>query len=135
MRSIFYIGLKIFLIAALSGLAVDLTFRHREEHRRTVEQRNTRIIMAMVAVLSLLAFAFYNAEFQQYQGRYLFTLLMPLSLWLALGLDAWRRITTRSIVQDRSIEPIGTWVICQSGRYIDRNTIALPQRAALDCFQ
>lgn len=109
MQSIFYTGLKLFLIAALSGLAVDLTFRHREEHRRTIEQRNTRIIMAMVAVLSILAFAFYNAEFQQYQGRYLFTMLVPLSLWLALGLDAWRRITTRSIIQDRSIEPTGTW--------------------------
>jgi hypothetical protein len=108
MQSIIYTVLKLFLAVALSGLAFDLTFRHREENRRTVEQRNTRVIMASVAVLSILAFAYYNAEFQQYQGRYLFTLLIPLSLWLALGLDAWRRFITRSIMKDRSVEPTGS---------------------------
>jgi hypothetical protein len=74
---------------AFSGLGVDMV---RNRVRITLEQRNAWIVLSVVAVLSIAAFAYYNSEFQQHQGRYMFPLLIPLGLWLAAGLDAWRRL-------------------------------------------
>lgn len=40
--------------------------------------------------LGLLAYVYYNLEFVQLQGRYLYPALLPLALLTARGLDAWR---------------------------------------------
>jgi hypothetical protein len=109
MPSRVYMLLRFFMIVALSGLITDIYFRRHEVERITTEQRNTRILMGMVAFFSMLAYAFYNLEFQQYQGRYMFTLLIPLSIWFTLGLDAWRRILTGGVIEDRSINAYGKW--------------------------
>jgi hypothetical protein len=55
--------------------------------------------MIATTLLSVLAYIYYNTEFQQYQGRYMFTMLIPLGLWLALGLDAWRRLLTSGFMR------------------------------------
>ena len=47
--------------------------------------------VAAVILLAFAAYIFYNTEFLQLQGRYLFPALIPLGLLLALGVDAWRR--------------------------------------------
>ena len=47
-------------------------------------------ILGLVAVLAVLAYAYYNTEFLQFQGRYMFTGLVPFALGLALGLDTLR---------------------------------------------
>jgi hypothetical protein len=36
-------------------------------------------------------YIYYNLEFLQLQGRYLFYALIPISLVLVLGIDSWRR--------------------------------------------
>ena len=44
----------------------------------------------------LLQFAYYNVEFQQWQGRYLFPALIPIAFALVYGVDYWRaRLLTR----------------------------------------
>jgi hypothetical protein len=37
-------------------------------------------------------YVYYNTEFYQMQGRYLFPMLIPLGIYVALGLDGWRRL-------------------------------------------
>lgn len=44
----------------------------------------------LVIVLTVMALLYYNLEFVQWQGRYLYPALLPLALLLARGLDAWR---------------------------------------------
>ena len=39
----------------------------------------------------LLAYIYYNIEFVQWQGRYLFPALVPIAIGLICGVDEWRR--------------------------------------------
>jgi hypothetical protein len=50
--------------------------------------RMTRVLLGLTAVFTLLAYVYYNVTFLQHQGRYLFTALIPISVFLATG---WRR--------------------------------------------
>ena len=47
-------------------------------------------VFLTTALLVLLQFIYYNAEFVQWQGRYLFPALIPIAFTLALGIDHWR---------------------------------------------
>ncbi len=53
------------------------------------------LLLGLTVLLSLLAYAYYNTQFQQFQGRYTYPLLIPLGVALALGLDSWRRLILR----------------------------------------
>lgn len=50
--------------------------------------RITRVLLGLTALLTLLAYIYYNLTFLQHQGRYLFTALIPIAIFLAVG---WRR--------------------------------------------
>ena len=65
-------------------------------------------LLALTVGLAVLAYAYYNSEFQQYQGRYMFTALAPLAVWLALGAEGWR-LTAVSLIRRRRDEAPG-WV-------------------------
>ena len=52
--------------------------------------RNIFTVLAAALLLVLLAFVYYNIEFVQWQGRYLFPALIPIALALVAGLDSWR---------------------------------------------
>lgn len=54
-------------------------------------KRLSWLILWLAIGLTLLMYLYYNAEFLQLQGRYLYPALLPFALLLALGLDAWRR--------------------------------------------
>ena len=53
----------------------------------TLAQSRALTLMAVLALLTLLAFVWYNAQFVQHQGRYLFPALVPIATALALGWD------------------------------------------------
>jgi 4-amino-4-deoxy-L-arabinose transferase-like glycosyltransferase len=55
------------------------------------DRRDAHLILLSVAGLAVLVFLYYNTQFVQFQGRYLFSALIPFSLWLALGLTALGR--------------------------------------------
>ncbi|MEO8393258.1 MAG: glycosyltransferase family 39 protein [Chloroflexota bacterium] len=55
-------------------------------------QRAAWFILTLTAILALLQYLYYNSEFVQFQGRYMYPGLIPLGLWIALGLDGWRRL-------------------------------------------
>jgi len=57
-------------------------------------QRNGLTLLAALAVLAGLAYIWYNTQFVQFQGRYLYTALIPVSVAFGLGWDwlarSWR---------------------------------------------
>ena len=50
--------------------------------------RMTRALLAATVALTLAAYVYYNITFLQHQGRYLFTAVIPIAIFLATG---WRR--------------------------------------------
>jgi 4-amino-4-deoxy-L-arabinose transferase-like glycosyltransferase len=83
-----------FIVIALAGLVIGSRVRAPDEspadQGQQISQRNAWIVLSLTALLAVLAYIYYNTEFLQFQGRYLFPGLIPLGLWLALGLDGWR---------------------------------------------
>jgi 4-amino-4-deoxy-L-arabinose transferase-like glycosyltransferase len=77
-------------VAALLGHLVDA--RRMSSTLRAADQRAAWTLLAITALLAVLAYAYYNTQFQQFQGRYMYPLLIPLGVWLAYGLDVWRRL-------------------------------------------
>jgi 4-amino-4-deoxy-L-arabinose transferase-like glycosyltransferase len=100
---------------ALAGWLVDTLRRRRDGTVTPASQRGAWIVLGLTAVLAVLAFVYYNTEFQQYQGRYLFPLLIPLALWLALGLDVWRRLLRLSpwllAIPFLLLAPVDLWLL------------------------
>ena len=95
-----------FLVALLSGVALGglvLRISYCVVRGRAVRDshddraiRNTQHAIRLLAIstlLTLLTYAWYNTQFVQHQGRYLFTALIPLALAFALGWEAalWPR--------------------------------------------
>lgn len=81
-----YAGFAVLLAFAGGGLLLD-----RAVLRSPVKRPVLWGIFALVLVFAVAAYFYYNSEFFQPQGRYLFPSLVPLCLILALGVDAWRR--------------------------------------------
>ena len=95
-----------FLVALLSGVALGgliLRMAYCVGRGRVVRDshddhatRNTQHAIGLLAIstlLTLLTYAWYNTQFVQHQGRYLFTALIPIALAFALGWEAalWPR--------------------------------------------
>lgn len=88
-----YTLIGVWLAISAAGWLVDAWQRRREPAApRRPEQVHAWILLTVAVSLAVLAYLYYNTEFQQHQGRYMFTLLVPLGLALALGFDAWRRL-------------------------------------------
>ena len=68
------------------GNAVSLQ-SHMEQWRRS-----GWIILGLTVILAILAYLYYNTEFLQLQGRYLFSGIVPFAIGMALGVDGWRQL-------------------------------------------
>jgi 4-amino-4-deoxy-L-arabinose transferase-like glycosyltransferase len=49
-------------------------------------------LLSLTVIAVFVQYVYYNTEFYQMQGRYLFPMLIPLGIYVALGLDGWRRL-------------------------------------------
>ena len=102
MDSRIYLALAILCAVAAGGLVLRIVHSHlrRGRHRRpsigntqTARGPQSAIcnyslwLLAATVLLTLLVYAGYNLEFVQHQGRYLFTALIPLAIFFALGWD------------------------------------------------
>jgi hypothetical protein len=90
-----------FLLFALAGLGINYLVLTGESvgashdsplPSQSTNQRSIWVILILTIILSVLAYLYYNSEFLQLQGRYMYPLLIPVGIILALGLDGWRRI-------------------------------------------
>jgi len=53
--------------------------------------RDAILILGAMVGLALLVFIYYNTQFVQFQGRYLFSAIIPFAFFMAEGLDSLRR--------------------------------------------
>lgn len=60
-------------------------------------QRQAWLIVWLTALLAVVQYVYYNTEFLQLQGRYMFPGLIPFGLGMALGVEAWRRVLLRRV--------------------------------------
>src|SRR5690606_20058222 len=88
-----YMGFAGLLVVALSGLLLRrfLPLSPSPTESEVKHRRDAWLCIGLLLLLALLAYVYYNTEFVQFQGRYLFPALIPLGLLVALGLDAWPR--------------------------------------------
>ncbi|MGC8779234.1 MAG: glycosyltransferase family 39 protein [Anaerolineae bacterium] len=81
-----------FALALLSGLAVAGALARLTGHaaRLTFDapRRRVSLLLLLSVLLTLLTYVWYNTQFVQHQGRYLFTALIPLAFAFAIGWEA-----------------------------------------------
>ncbi len=83
-----YRALLLFTLGVLIGAGL-FVWRRRIPHALSGPQRDVLIVFAAVIVLVFAAYALYNRDFVQFQGRYLYPALIPLAFVVASGLNGW----------------------------------------------
>jgi 4-amino-4-deoxy-L-arabinose transferase-like glycosyltransferase len=79
-----YAALLALSLLILAGIALAV----RRAGTWPQAQRDGLRVLAFSAALTCLLYLYYNVDLVQHQGRYLFTALIPLAVWAALGLRA-----------------------------------------------
>ena len=73
-----------FVLLLLSGVALGgLILRAVRRGRRRLPP--TLVLLGIAILLTCLVYAWYNTQFLQHQGRYLFTALIPLAIYFSVG--------------------------------------------------
>lgn len=85
-----YRGFALFTIAGLSGTLLASFWRRTEPAQLPRGSGAIWVVMLVTMLIVLLQFLYYNIEFQQWQGRYLFPALIPIAFALVYGFDTWR---------------------------------------------
>lgn len=76
-------GLVLLTVVAIIGAGIAWGRFHQ---RLSLGQRDSLLILGLAALLAFGLFLYYNLSFVQFQGRYLFTGLIPIGLFFAIGL-------------------------------------------------
>lgn len=87
-----YRGFALLMAVGFLGIFAGQSRRLLAKENTTPQQRNVWIILVVTVVLAVLAYLYYNTEFLQFQGRYMFPGLIPFALLLVYGVDVWRAI-------------------------------------------
>jgi 4-amino-4-deoxy-L-arabinose transferase-like glycosyltransferase len=89
MDSRIYLVLAILSALAAGGLALRIFRRPSStaNPQSAIHNPQSLWLLAAAILLTLLVYAGYNLEFVQHQGRYLFTALIPIAIFFALGWD------------------------------------------------
>lgn len=85
-----YRGFALLTLAGLSGSLLAARRSPAPPDRGAIERRQLNIIFAAAMLIVSLSYLYYNLEFLQWQGRYLFPALIPIALCLVAGIDFWR---------------------------------------------
>ena len=87
-----YRGFALLVVAGLSGLLLAQNASLKTGRERSQGRLPQEALLPLLATVSLVAlqFIYYNIEFLQWQGRYLFPALIPISLGIVAGVDCWR---------------------------------------------
>ena len=87
-----YRGFTLLTLAGLTGAVLAARRRFIGHPNDAGPRISADAIILLSATMSLVAlqFIYYNIEFQQWQGRYLFPALIPVAFMLVYGIDRWR---------------------------------------------
>jgi hypothetical protein len=88
MPSRVYQLIGLFLVLATAGWAIILLF-FRERLQVSSPRRAARWVLLAVLLATIFNYLYYNLTFVQFQGRYLFTALIPIGVLLVAGLWGW----------------------------------------------
>ena len=77
-----YFALLLLSGVALGGLALRAASRKRRAFSPAI------VLLEISVLFTLVVYAWYNTQFLQLQGRYLFTALIPIAIFFSLGWDA-----------------------------------------------
>ncbi|VAW31355.1 hypothetical protein MNBD_CHLOROFLEXI01-171 [hydrothermal vent metagenome] len=87
------------LLASVSGWIIWLTRRYRQNIQKQKSFASLQYagwhILVLTLIFTIAAYIGYNVSFLQLQGRYLYSGLIPIALFLVLGLDIWGAEITR----------------------------------------
>jgi len=86
-----YRALEAITVGLLAGAAI-YAWRGRSPRALDGPGRDVLIIFAAVIALVTAAFALYNLDFVQFQGRYLYPALVPLAFVVGAGLCGWTEL-------------------------------------------
>jgi 4-amino-4-deoxy-L-arabinose transferase-like glycosyltransferase len=96
MDSRIYLALALLCGVVVAGLVLRVVYSafHRaggsnapRTTHHTARTTQSLWLLAATVLLTLLVYAWYNLQFVQHQGRYLFTALIPIAIFFALGWD------------------------------------------------
>ncbi len=85
-----YRGFGLFALVGVSGALLASVKRRAASDGRPNRAADGWLILLTTLLIVLLQFGYYNLEFQQWQGRYLFPALLPIACILVYGVDYWR---------------------------------------------
>ena len=85
-----YRGFALLTLAGVSGVLLAIAGRRTASAQRPPASAAAWLVLLTALLITLLQFGYYNLEFQQWQGRYLFPALIPIACALVCGLDWWR---------------------------------------------
>lgn len=89
-----YAGLMAFSGFVIIGALIALI---RWRRMLSTAQRDTLIIFAVLTLLSFAGLIYWNLKYVQFQGRYLYPALIPIGLFVAVGLSGWIGLIGRRI--------------------------------------
>ncbi|MCA9884928.1 MAG: glycosyltransferase family 39 protein [Anaerolineae bacterium] len=122
-----YLGIQILIVFSLIGLILRLGIRVMRPRdpafgndlpNEALIQDQLWIIMGTVLLLSMGAFLYYNSEFVQFQGRYMYPGLIPFALALVLGVDAWRHWLLGRFTWSRWLTVLPFWAFALVDVYV-----------------
>ncbi len=114
-----YTAIFVFLAVVAAGWGVRFFIKVPGQARLDRWQVIGWLVMGVLGFIAMMQYIYYNAEFFQAQGRYLFPGLLPLGLFVALGLDGWALLWRRRTERLRWIAqlpillflPLNLWLI------------------------
>jgi len=86
-----YLIIGLLLLAAIVGWFM----RRTTSDQPAPAQQNMTLVLVFTSLMAILQYLYYNTEFVQFQGRYLFTGLIPFALFIVQGWDGWRARLSR----------------------------------------
>lgn len=101
-----YRGFGLLTLAGISG-ALLASPRRRTGDGGQPHPPAKLIVLLAALLIALLQFGYYNLEFQQWQGRYLFPALIPIAIVLVRGVDYWRERLLSRWEAMRWLTPLG----------------------------
>jgi hypothetical protein len=91
LQSWIYALISVFLLLAAVGWLLGFRYRLPAEPNR-MAQRAAWLVLCLTALAAVAQYIYYNLEFLQLQGRYMYPGLISFGIGLALGFDGWRRL-------------------------------------------
>lgn len=88
-------------------------------------QKEIFVLFVLTIVLVFAQFLIYNRTFVQFQGRYLYPALIPLALWVVLGLSGWSNLLTRWQPKTKWLPLPATLLMVFFAWYALRNVISV----------